>query len=829
MTLHASRRRCLSIRIFQVAALAWLLLWLGEPGNAGAPQDPVKAPPLVKSQDKDKAPPASKDAQPPKTATPKLGLALNDPKKAYQGYTLLGSLMSTKIYLIDMQGKVVRTWDAKCHPAASVYLLENGHLLRTGSLMGEERSFQGGPAAGGRVLEFNWEGELVWDFRLFTEKQLPHHDITKMPNGNVLMIVWDKKTAKEALAAGRRPELTGDSHLLPDSLIEIKPTGTKTGEVVWEWHLWDHLVQDYDKSKANYGNVAEHPELVNINYGEDALAPIKNTKAGADKLKSLGYVGATPAGTKPRVNPDWTHFNCVAYNPELDQVVVSVHGFSEFWIIDHSTTTSEAASHSGGKSGKGGDLLYRYGNPRAYRAGTKADQKLFAQHNAHWIPPGLPGEGHLLVYNNGAGRPDGSYSSVDELVLPVDADGHYAYQTGAAYGPDKPVWSYTAPKKTDFFSSFISGAQRLPNGNTLICSGANGTIFEVTPEKEIVWKYLNPVKNTPGGGPGGPPGLPQAGQVLLSFHQDMLKLSADQKKQLEAMQKDVDKKLDGTLTEAQKKQLKERNAGFALPGQFLATSSRDALKPTSDQKKQLEELQKDVDGRLEKLLTEDQRKQLKKMRDDMGRGGQQTFVIAGPGGGPGAGPIFVPGGPGGFGQPARAGQVLPGFLHDMLKLSDDQKKQAAEIQKEIDVQLEKTLTAEQRKQLAEPPAGGPGGFRTMPDPGQIMSPTMQASLKLTAEQKKQVADLQKQTDDKLGKLLSDDQKKQLKETKANFARGGGFPGGGPGPMPGFGPPGGSSIFRAYRFGRDYPGLAGKDLTAGKSIEELQTAEEPKKK
>src|SRR5207244_2446657 len=106
----------------------------------------------------------------------------------------------------------------------------------------------------------------------------------------------------------------------------------------------------------------------------------------------------------------------------------------------------------------------------------------------HWIPKGLPGAGHVLVFNNGERRPDGKFSSVEELVLPVDKDGKYIFK-GPAYGPESPIWSYTAPKKTDFYSNFISGAQRLPNGNTFICSGANGVVFEVTPEKEIVWKF----------------------------------------------------------------------------------------------------------------------------------------------------------------------------------------------------------------------------------------------------------------------------------------------------------------------------------------------------
>src|SRR5262249_37308023 len=147
--------------------------------------------------------------------------------------------------------------------------------------------------------------------------------------------------------------------------------------------------QDHDKTKANYGNVAERPELVDVNYGEDVVGAFVAQKGGADKLKAIGYVGAntTPPG-RPGANADWTHVNAVAYNPELDQIMLSVPLSSEIWVIAHGTTTAEAAGHTGGKRGKGGDLLYRWGNPRTYRAGTKADQRLFSQHNAQWIPKG---------------------------------------------------------------------------------------------------------------------------------------------------------------------------------------------------------------------------------------------------------------------------------------------------------------------------------------------------------------------------------------------------------------------------------------------------------
>ena len=264
------------------------------------------------------------------------------------------------------------------------------------------------------------------------------------------------------------------------------------------------------------------------------------------------------------------------------------------------------------------------------------------QHNVQWIRPGLPGEGHLLVFNNGGCRPDGDYSSIDELVPPVDSQGRYALEPGASYGPKKAEWSYSVPKKPDFYSSFISGTHRLPNGNTMICSGANGTLFEVTPDKQVVWKYVNPVRGgfNPGGpGPGGPP---RPNQILVSFLQDMLGLSPEQRKQVDALQKTVDETLQKVLTDEQKKTLREaqragwrRTGAMAVPGQIMSVSTQVTLKPTAEQKTKLADLQKEVDAGLEKALKDDQKKQLKQMRTDFARGGPP----GGPGGGPpGGGP-----------------------------------------------------------------------------------------------------------------------------------------------------------------------------------------------
>lgn len=198
-------------------------------------------------------------------------------------------------------------------------------------------------------------------------------------------------------------------------------------------------------------------------------------------------------GTEKELHYFWNHINSIDYNAEFDQIMLSVRGNSELWVIDHSTTTEEAPGHSGGKYGKGGDLLYLWGNPLTYSAGNKNDQTLFEQHDCQWIEPGCPGNGNILIFNNGLKRPDGNYSSVDEIVSPVDSLGFYSLTIGNAFEPQAPLWVYTAANKTDFFSEAISGAQRLPNGNILIDDGVHGVFWEVTPEKEIVWEYVCPV------------------------------------------------------------------------------------------------------------------------------------------------------------------------------------------------------------------------------------------------------------------------------------------------------------------------------------------------
>lgn len=366
-----------------------------------------------------------------------VGLLQNN-ANAFDGYTLFAKAGTT--YLINNTGEVVHTWDNGTNTMHPGYLQDNGDLM----------------VVSRGVKRIDWNGNQIWRYTNVNA----HHDVAIMPNGHVLLLISGFKTNAEAIAAGRNPSLL-DGDIEPMVIYEINTSGN----VIWQWQVWDHLVQDYDVSKDNYAVVANHPELVDLNF----------TRNNSE---------------------DWLHSNAIDYNPELDQIMVSPRFNSEIWIIDHSTNTAQAATHSEGNSGKGGDLLYRWGNPIAYRAGNESDQTLFGSHDAQWIKAGLPSAGNIMVFNNGGtdyGR-DGNYSSINEWTPPVNGF-NYDLNNNQAYGPNDFIWSYQEIVPEDFYSSFISGVQRLANGNTLIDEGENGLLFEVTTNGNRVWQYQNPVTN----------------------------------------------------------------------------------------------------------------------------------------------------------------------------------------------------------------------------------------------------------------------------------------------------------------------------------------------
>ncbi len=380
---------------------------------------------------------------------------------AQPGFTLFAPMRSTSTYLIDLWGEKVHEWSSTYKPGLSVYLEDDGSILRATTVPRSAHSnqFDAGGLAG-RVEHVSWDSELLWSYQYASTSHISHHDVERLPNGNVLMIAFEVKSEEEALAAGRDYNLLRDGELWPDHIIEVRPNGVDGGEIVWEWHVWDHLIQDFDETKANYGVVADHPGKMNINY--------------------VGS-GRNAGGA------DWLHINGIDYNAELDQILLSAHNSSEIYIIDHNTTTEEAA-------GPAGDFLYRWGNPQAYGRGGPAEQQLFIQHDARWIEDGKPGEGNILIFNNG-GSSSGTYTTVDEIVPPYDAEGGYLLDGGAHYGPEQALWRHGVLESERFYSRNISGAHRLTNGNTLICDGPHGRFFEVQSDGTVVWEYINPVIN----------------------------------------------------------------------------------------------------------------------------------------------------------------------------------------------------------------------------------------------------------------------------------------------------------------------------------------------
>ncbi len=391
-----------------------------------------------------------------------VGLLSYDPAQTFDGYNLIYPHNQPNVYLLDNCGEIVHVWedDADFRPGNTAYILENGNIVKTKrpSTVIDDPIWAGG---GGATVEIrDWDNNLLWDFSMNDAENRLHHDIAVKPNGNILMIVWEYKSEAESIQAGRDTALLSQDALWPDKIIEVDPS---TDNIVWEWNVWDHLIQDFDATKDNYGVVADHPEKVNLNWDtNDARA-------------------------------DWMHSNALDYNPNNQQIMLSVPTFHEFWIIDQSTTTAQAAGSTGGLGGRGGDLLYRWGNPAAFDQGTEEDQQLFYQHDTHWATQFLddshPNYDKIVLFNNRVGE---DFSTANILTPSFDMyDWSYTFNQPADFD-----WTFTHPEPTKMYSTGLSSVQLLPNGNTLICVGRFGYSFEVNPDGDIVWEYKTPRNGT---------------------------------------------------------------------------------------------------------------------------------------------------------------------------------------------------------------------------------------------------------------------------------------------------------------------------------------------
>ena len=392
-----------------------------------------------------------------------IGVTDFQPDLVEEGYTLVYPHNQPHVYLLDMCGEVVHTWTNAdtLRPGNVAYLQENGDIVLTyrPQIFANDPIWAGG--GGATVERRTWDNDVLWSYTLNDSTGRLHHDIEVKPDGNVFAIAWEHFSATEALEAGRDSSLVPEDGLWSEMILELSPDGDGGANVVWEWHAWDHLVQDLDSTLSNFGVVSDNPRLIDINYG-------------------------TPSSQAS----DWLHINAIDFNPFFGHLLLSVPTFDELWIVDYSNFDA-------------GELIWRWGNPEAYGMGNPEDKQLFYQHDCHWVYDHVtlanPDFGKIAVFNNRVpGDNDEAFSSV-HLLNPsyTDYDNNYATETGTdTYLPSDFDWSYTAPDS--IYSSGLSSFQRLENGNSLICYGRWGDTREITPDGELAWRYKTPLVNAGG-------------------------------------------------------------------------------------------------------------------------------------------------------------------------------------------------------------------------------------------------------------------------------------------------------------------------------------------
>jgi Arylsulfotransferase (ASST)/CHU_C Type IX secretion signal domain len=406
-----------------------------------------------------------------------------DNSKTYAGYTMFGTRGVT--YLIDFEGHVIHTWNIGTNPRFT----GDGLLLD---------AVGGNPSNQNTWKELDWTGNTIWQYSESRSNYHGHHDFTKIYNPKLgdstfLYIANKDLTAQQCLDAGCDPQYDYTGAQM-DAVVEVNRQGT----VIWEWCFFDHVVQDMFPSKSTYGIIANTPGRINLNIRGN------------------------------HVKSDWMHCNSLDYNQDLDMIVVnSVHG--EFYVIDHGNTfiANQPANSIALAAGTLGDFKYRFGDPAKYNQGdppsvldnwekaTAGNKQLGGSHDIQWIKPGLPGEGHFLVFDNAQNlfelTPQSYIIEINPYLNAAGVNtGNFVNPPDAGYNtvgsPDpnlmkenkkvskQIVWKYSSKNNTSFYSTIGSSAQRLPNGNTLVCAMNDGHFFEVHPsDTSVVWEYTNPM------------------------------------------------------------------------------------------------------------------------------------------------------------------------------------------------------------------------------------------------------------------------------------------------------------------------------------------------
>ena len=396
------------------------------------------------------------------------GVTIFKPEKCWGGYTIM-PVRELGALLIDMNGREVRLWKGLHGFPNKIF--PGGHVLGHRGLRNGKYGMQDYVD----LIQLDWDGNVVWEFNKLEYIEDPgekpgwqarqHHDYQregnpvgyyapgmepKVDSGNTLILchknVYNKKVS--------------DKQLLDDLIIEVN----WEGEIVWEWLCSDHF-DEFDFREAAKNALCRDP-----NY-----RPVGDGMGDWMHINSMSALGPNK----------WFEAGDGRFHP--DNIIVDGREANILFIISKKT----------------GEVVWKLGPDYDRTPEERAIGWIIGQHHAHMIPRGLPGEGNVLVYDNGGwggydnpnpGAPRGVKAALRDhsRVLEIDP---VAMKIVWQYTPTEA--GFTFPMDSNrFYSPFISGAQRLPNGNTLICEGSDGRIFEVTAQYEIVWEYISPYKGT---------------------------------------------------------------------------------------------------------------------------------------------------------------------------------------------------------------------------------------------------------------------------------------------------------------------------------------------
>jgi Arylsulfotransferase (ASST) len=386
------------------------------------------------------------------------GTTIYDPARTWSGYTVLSVLGMQAVVVIDMNGNIVKRWDgyndsaggpARVLPQGVVIAAVGARPPHQESLALEQRDFDGNV-----VWRFDHnqrietrDGGAIWSAR-------QHHDWQRndFPAGYYSPEAWPEGVASRTLLLTHtnheRPAVA-DVMLEDDRLIEVTPDS----EIVWEWVAGDHIDE--------------------LGFDAEARAAIS----------------AGPGFNNARGSFDWLHINSATYVGPNRWFDAGDERFDPANVIISSRQASLLAI-----VGRDGSIVWRIGPDFSQTEQLRKIRQIIGQHHAHLIPKGLPGAGNLLVFDNGGAS---GYGFANPNAQ--DGTGAFARDSSRVLEIDpvtlELVWSYRAPGR--FYSSNISGAQRLANGNTLITEGAPGRVFEVTADGEVVWEYMSPFFSGP--------------------------------------------------------------------------------------------------------------------------------------------------------------------------------------------------------------------------------------------------------------------------------------------------------------------------------------------